>query len=180
MLSHSAICALVVLTLCGWQDVVRPRGGSSSSDEALPRVRTTNVRIRRALSEGERRSLTFHRLRQAVERSDLVLYIEPGDCTCQAARSCLSFVTSTGGVRYVRVWVSLRQIQLDLVEHIGHELRHAVEIASAPEVISDVTLRRLFEGRAHSSCRVPCGYETEDAQLAEAAVRAELHPRALR
>jgi hypothetical protein len=180
VLAHSGMAALVALTLCGWQDGLQPGGGSIRNDGTLPRVRTTNARIRQALSEGGRQSVTFWEMRNALEKSDLILYIEPGDCTCQGARSCLSFVTVTGGVRYVRAWVSLRQIQLELIEHIGHELRHAVEIADEPEVVSDSTLARFFERKAHPSCSVRCGYETEDAQLAQAAIRAELHAAVLR
>jgi hypothetical protein len=180
VIAHAGIAALIALTLCGWHADIRPGAGSASNESALPRVRTTNARIRRALSEGERQSLTFRRLRHALEQSDLILHIEAGDCQCQPARSCLSFVTLTGGARYVRIWVSLRQIQRELIEHIGHELRHAVEIAAAPEVVSDVTLKRFYERSAHSSCGVRCGYETEDAQRAQAAVRAELHAPILR
>jgi hypothetical protein len=180
VLAYSGIAALVALTLCAWQEDLRPGRGSNPYDRAVSRVRTTNARIRRALSEGERQSLTFQRLRLAVEQSDLILYIEPGDCTCEGVRSCLSFVAATGGARYVRVWVSLRQIQLELIEHIGHELRHAVEIADAPEVVSGAALARFLERRAHSSCSLRCGYETEDAQLTQAAIRGELHAAVLR
>jgi hypothetical protein len=117
-------------------------------------------------------------LADRLERSDIILLLEPGDCSCRGAKSCLSFVTRAGDVRYLAAAVSLRQIQAELIEHIGHELGHAVELANAPDVVSRSTLVSFYTRARRSGCERPCGFETRQALLIQQAVRRELNARA--
>lgn len=137
-------------------------------------IRTTNSRIRAAIAEGHARSMTFRNLVQDIEASNIIVYIDRGDCTCDRARACLGFVSSVAGVRYLRSYVSLRQIQRELIQQIAHELFHASEIAGAPEVTSRAEFAGFFEGLRVSGCREPKCYETRGALRSEALVRAEL------
>lgn len=169
------LLAALIAGLCTGGSVRAQVSQTGTADTRVPeRVRTTNSRIRRALREGQDKASTFRSLLQQLARSDVVLYIEPGECTCAAARSCVTFVTTAGSIRYLRVIVTLKQIQRELIAHMGHELRHAIEIAGAAGVVDNRSLRRLYEGRASQSCGRPCGFETEAAVRTQAFVRAEL------
>jgi hypothetical protein len=176
VLAHSAVATLVAITLCVSRQAAPPVGGDTphAAPVLAEHVRSTNARVRNALREGELKSATFRELLAHLQQSDVILHIEAGDCTCNRAKACLSFVAQAGPVRYIRATVSLRQIQKDVVEQIGHELRHAVELADAPEVIDPATLRQLYTRIGRSSCGSPCGYETREALRAQSAVRAEL------
>jgi hypothetical protein len=137
-------------------------------------VRSTNPRIRAAIAEGSSTSPTFRSLVERLQGSTVIIYIERGDCTCVRARSCLAFVASTGGVRYLRAHVSLFQGQRKLIEQIGHELHHAWEMAEAPEVTSGRAFERFFARLAGKGCPERRCYETPGALAVEAAVRREL------
>jgi hypothetical protein len=169
------LLAALIAGLCTGESVRPQMPLTGRAVSGVPeRVRTTNSRIRQALREGQDKASTFRSLLQQLERSDVVLYIEPGECTCATAHSCLTFVTTAGSIRYLRVIVTLKQIQRELIAHIGHELRHAIEIAGAAEVVDNRSLRRLYQERASQSCGRPCGFETEAAMRTQAAVRTEL------
>lgn len=141
---------------------------------AIDRVRTTNTRIHQALRQGLARSPTFRAMVEALQQSDVILHIDPGECSCGNTRSCVTFVAAPGQVRYLRATVSLRQIDHELIAHVGHELFHATEIAAAPQVVSRHTLRDFYQQRGRRTCGLPCGYETEAAVRVHDRLRVEL------
>ena len=74
--------------------------------------------------------------------------------------------------RYVRIQIALRGAPEDTIALLGHELRHALEVAEAPSVSDDEGLTRLYQrigvsGGAHQ-------FDTMAAQQAGRAVRKEL------
>ena len=135
--------AMLLMIIVLWAALdLQPQAGSH--------VRSTNSRIRAAIDEGYARSETFRSLVDRLEASDVILHIEPGACTCDRARACLGFVSSAGGVRYLRSHISLRQIQRELIQQIGHELFHAWEVrgrAGGDEPVAvRAVLRRVARG----------------------------------
>ena len=147
---------------------------ATEQGHAFPHVRSTNGRIRTALDEGYAKSRTFRGLVDSLERSDVILHIERGECACGRARACLTFLADAGGVRYLRSHVSLQQIQRHLIEQIAHELFHAGEILRARHVRSRRAFSDFFAQLRVSGCREPRCYETAGAEAAESAVRVEL------
>lgn len=104
----------------------------------------------------------------------MILHVERGDCSCRNARSCLVFLSDSGGVRYLRSLVSLQRNQHDLIQQIGHELFHASEIAASPEVRNRAAFAQFYEQLRAARCERYGCYETSGAEQAELAVRAEL------
>jgi hypothetical protein len=107
-------------------------------------IRTTDDRLRRLLDQGRRTSPTFRALVQRLLDSDVVVYL-----WCDATRERvtdgrLTLVSAAGGLRYVVV----RLVPLTSPERqiaiMAHELRHAVEIADAPDVVDDASLHRAY------------------------------------
>jgi hypothetical protein len=109
-----------------------------------PHIRTTVPDLRALMREGEQRSETFRSLVTRLEDSDVVVYVEYHQHSPADVRGFLTFISSAGGRRYLRVrieWLLAREHQLAI---LGHELQHAVEIAEAPDVIDEVSLLRFY------------------------------------
>ena len=115
----------------------------AEAHDEIPRIRTAHPIIAAALAEGEERSTTFARLTARVRRSDLIVHViaaeDPGPLDGQ-----LQFVAKAGNWRYVRIHVRVRPRSSALIALLAHELMHAVEIADAPEVQDNATLRALY------------------------------------
>lgn len=138
------------------------------------RLRSTSERLLEAIREGTRKSPTFRAVVEDIESRDVVVYLLPGNCTTATARSCMTFLTRAGGIRYVLVRMSMRQSQPDLIAHVAHELTHAFEVADAPHVVDERTFRTFYEQRNYATCGRACGYETETAVATQRAVRHQL------
>jgi hypothetical protein len=78
-----------------------------------------------------------------------------------------------GSVRYLRASVSLKQIDDELIEQMGHELQHALEVALEPKITSERSLGAFYASRAQSCGSARC-YETSAALSAEEAIRRDL------
>jgi hypothetical protein len=75
--------------------------------------------------------------------------------------------------RYLRVQVALAMNPDEMISIIAHELRHAIEIADAPDVRNETGLVKLYE-RIGRKSGLPHCYETQAAQDAARHVRREL------
>ncbi len=131
-------------------DVRRPLGA---------RVRGADEKARSLMQKGASRSATFRALLEALDRSDVVVYVQ----TVSLDRpSALLFVSATSHMRYLRILVrSSGRPDDELIAWLGHELRHAVEIAAAPDVRDDNGVLRLFR-RIGFTSRATC--ETNEAE----------------
>ncbi len=106
------------------------------------RLRPKDRKAAALLRAGDARSATFRRLLEALEGSDLVLYIETRRL---ALPGQTQLVCATPSARYVLVSVQVQGLDNDLVPWLAHELWHAVEIAGAPDVRDAASLRRFYE-----------------------------------
>ena len=127
-------------------------------------IRTTDRRLQRLLHEGVRGSETFRRLVDRIRRSDVIVYLECGGGT-RSADGRLTFISAAGGRRYVHIRVARLPAADVQIALIGHELRHAVEIADAPAVVDGETLAREYEriGFLNARQRVGASYDSDAA-----------------
>lgn len=138
-------------------------------------VRSSDTRVMSALAQGMRRSPTFASLVLALNRSDVIVYIQPAERLrpTMLGRMMLLTKAQTKSRRYVRIQV-LAQIPMDeLVSIIGHELQHAMEIADHPHVRDEATLASLYQ-RLGAGRSDALGFDTEAAQQAGTQIRKEL------
>lgn len=137
------------------------------------RVRTTDARIQSLLVQGARHSRTFASLIAALNRTDVIVYIEPVSNLPATLAGRLMLLPEAAGQRYLRIQVGSLASSRDLISTIGHELQHALEIAEARGVRDQRALVRLYEqiGRAGSAAH---SYDTAAAQRAGRRVRTEL------
>jgi hypothetical protein len=134
-------------------------------------VRSTDAVIRELITEATSLSRTFRRLIETIERTDGIVYVEPGRCG-HGVRACLAMsVTPASGYRILRILIDLRQKPWDLMASIGHELRHAIEVLESRAVV-DATGLFLFYAQGSRSDGQP--FETRAAIEAGFAVRNEI------
>lgn len=165
---------LSALTLCGF-------GGPGAPNRAhVPAKRTTHELLTAAdrhvrapsreaqdlVSRGTTRSATFASLMAALDRTDVIVYVEITDKLPQAVAGRLLFATaSLGGPRYLRVQIARGGPIAMQIAALGHELQHAMEVADAPDVRDEIGLARFYE-RIGTEGALPRSYDTVAAQLA--------------
>lgn len=144
---------------------------TAQTTSAFPRVRSESPRIIAAISRGSRNSTTFRRLVDAIDATDGLVYIDEGRCA-RGVRACLLLkVTVSGPNRLLRIVVNVAKAPgCELVEAIGHELQHAIEVLERVQIRTDVQVYNLFDlvGRTSQG-----RFETPAATRAGLAIGAE-------
>jgi hypothetical protein len=157
----AALSAIVVLTAAS---------ASSVSAATTARVRSSNTELQALLREGADRSATFSTLVDLVEHSNGIVYIEFGYCAFGHLNACvLPLIASPHGDRYLRVLVTPdknRRSHDQLLALIAHELRHALEVFDAPEVVDVETMNALYRRIGTPETGGSSGYETSAARAA--------------
>jgi hypothetical protein len=142
---------------------------------SIHHVRTTEPKIVSLVEAGMSRSATFQRLVDALDGSDVIVYVEPKQ-TRQALGGYLAHtIVSQGGYRHLHVAVDTRGSERRLVALLAHELQHALEVAQDPTARNAEDLDRLFSRLAIPfGCGGTTCAETQAAKDVEAAVSDEL------
>ena len=136
-------------------------------------VRTIDARVQRLLATGVKRSSTFAALVASLNTSDVIVYIEPTQTLPTTLAGRLLLMPLSGQQRYLRVQVAMTMNPDEMISVIAHELRHAIEVADAPDVRNETGLAKLYERIGRKSGAPHC-YETDAAQDAARHVRREL------
>jgi hypothetical protein len=111
----------------------------------IGRVRAESSEIAAVIQDAGTRSVIFRGLLAKVETTDGLVYVGIGKCG-HSVRACLSLsVKAAGPNRLLRIKVDSRQKDCELIEAVGHELRHAIEILSDPHVKDMHSAYSLFE-----------------------------------
>ncbi len=150
-------------------------GITAAQDEDLSRLRTLDHQLASLIRQGLHESPTFRRLVDAVQQSDLIVYVERHNRFRDGKSGSIQLVGTRGGQRYLRIALNSALNQRELIVLLAHELQHAGELASAPHVSDENGVRELY-------CSVgdarQFGYDTERARRVTNQVSAELaaHP----
>jgi hypothetical protein len=137
------------------------------------RVRAADARVQGYLAEGLQRSTTFARLLSELNASDVIVYIERVMTLPRETMGRLTMVPSPSRQRYLRIQIRSDLSVMEAIALIGHEMRHALEVASAPAVRDTDGMIKLYEKIGHSSGGEHV-YDTTAAQDAGRKVRREL------
>ena len=108
-------------------------------------VRTTHQRLSAAVDLGLRDSPTFRELVNRINVSDVVVYVTADAETLlpPGLDGRLTFLSATGGFRYVVVRVNTNLSAPRLVSLLGHELQHAREIADSDTIVDPLSMARV-------------------------------------
>jgi hypothetical protein len=126
-------------------------GASTPEDGAVYHIRTTDLRLRTLITDGVRGSPTFRALVDRLVASDVVVYLRSEEALPSRADGRLAFIAAAGGYRYVVVRLRPMRSRAHQIALLGHELRHAVEIADAPLVVDTASLAREYERIGYAS-----------------------------
>jgi len=141
----------------------QPRDGSH--------MRTNDSRMRAAIADGIAGSALFRDLVAQLDASDVIVYVE-NDCLMPpplAGR--LTFMSSAGGRRYVLVRIACTIEGRGQIAMLGHELRHAVEIADAESVVDEPSLAVAYRQIGFASNAMPTGAGFDSRAAIEAGRR---------
>jgi hypothetical protein len=152
-----------------------------SHDVSLPpwpfdsHVQSSEDRLVNALRKGIARSATFRDLIDALNRLDVIVYVESTGRMRTGFSAYLSHqIVTAGSHRYLRVFVSRELARDRLAGVIAHELQHAREVADAG-VRSSADMRALFKRLDSGGCvLIRSCTETTAAVRLEAQVLSEL------
>ncbi len=115
------------------------------------RVRAPDTRVQSLLAFGFHRSPTFASLLLALNKSDVIVYIESIMTLPKETMGRITIVPLGGKERYLRVQIRADLPRRDAIALIGHEMRHALEIAEVPDARDANGLIKLYERIGHSS-----------------------------
>src|SRR6188768_4164106 len=134
---------VVALTLCA---VTRVTAESLiDSPPKYCQVRTTDQRISAAVEIGLRESATFRELVNRINASDVVVYVTADSNELPPGLDGrLTFLSATGGFRYVVVRVNSRLPATRLIALLGHELQHAREIADTDGIVDPSSMAHAY------------------------------------
>jgi hypothetical protein len=147
--------------------------------QPLEHVRAASPSLRGLIDDGLARSGTLRALVDRLGASDVVVYISCGAIGSDTALGFggqLQFVSYAGGVRYAQAQLNCGLLRDRQIALLGHELRHAVEIAETPEIVDVASFGRYFasHGFEVSEDTRHRTYETDAAQLTQRFVRRDL------
>ncbi len=137
------------------------------------KVRALTDRVAAAIRDGARRSPTFAALLAMLDRADVIVHVELSHDLRPSTEGRTILASRDGTHRYVRVQVRAMLAPDELIAMIGHELQHALEIASTPWIRNQDDVRQFYE-RAGAGRSMPPGYETDAARTTGYRVRSEL------
>jgi hypothetical protein len=137
-------------------------------------VRATSPDVQQLLARGMRHSRTFADLMASLDISDVIVYVEINRKLPPAIAGRMLFATaSQDGPRYLRVQIDGNGSTDMQIAALGHELRHALEVAGAPEVRNEEGLARFYQ-RVGTRGPVSGSYDTAAAQTTGRRVLFEL------
>lgn len=143
---------MLILRLAAALIVLFSLTATSAAAETESRLRASHPRLAHLLAVGEQRSATFRELTGRLQESDVIVHFEiapPG----HPIDGGLQFVSATAVTRYLRVTLRTDMPADQLLALIGHELRHAVEVAESPDVRDEATFRDYYEQRGRPTQR---------------------------
>jgi hypothetical protein len=142
------------------------------------RLRPANAFLAGVIEEGVCRSQTLRSMVAALQASDVIVYVTMRPLSDRRVWGGLEFIGATATDRVLRVVLRLPLDRIARMAILGHELRHAIEVAGAREIRSQKALEDYY--RAHG---IPGAtewtYETDAAHRTELRVREEVTTRSV-
>ena len=169
-------CSLLV-GLFGGLDLsarpVDPTARPTGAHVPGPHVRGASPRMTYLLEQAIARSSTFAALVKAIDATDVIVHVEEVRTLSAGVDGRLLFVHAAGGVRYLRAQVLMGRSVVDTMSTVGHELQHALEVATNTHVRDQGSFAALYGLIGDHPIR-PDQYDTPAAREAGRRVRSEM------
>jgi hypothetical protein len=146
------------------------------AEAAGTRIRAGSPYLRLVIASGMEMSPTFREIVNQLEGSDLIVEVRCSRFKASTLVGRTALLSAQPAVRYVLVEVGCPVSSLPALCIIGHELRHALEIASARSVVDSESLALLYTqiGFPTQGKNSYVQFETADALEAGARIHHEL------
>jgi hypothetical protein len=107
-------------------------------------IRTLDAALTKTIREGVAHSQTFARIVNGLEQSNVVVYVGFNPQLQPSLGGRTTLLTSSGKWRYLRIAICTHLSEFQRIAMVAHELQHALEIGSRPEVRDLRSLRALY------------------------------------
>jgi hypothetical protein len=144
--------------------------------EKGPHIRILDHELKALFDQGLVQSPTLRALVAEIERAQVLVFAECNLRLPSGIAGRLNFVTSVNGVRYVRVAIDCTMAPRAQVSLLAHEIQHALEVATHPDVVDVDAMESLYEGIGFPTTRDGPArhFETAAAKAVQRAVNAEM------
>jgi hypothetical protein len=149
---------------------------SAYAQAPSPHIRPVTAEARELFDELLARSPTAQQLADRLEESDVIVYVRHRWFATDAINGHIGLASSDPHHRYLIIELACRRTRLQQLETLGHEMRHAVEIADAASVTNPASLSELYRRIGHyvSGTGGLEAFETNGAAETGRQVRSEL------
>jgi hypothetical protein len=137
---------------------------SDGANVSFTRVRAPETFMIELVREGYERSPAFRELVDTLQRSNVIVVVEPGLCAGGRIRSCVVAVAGSARDRQIRIKIDTHASHDRLIATIAHELQHAVEIAERTDVFDGAAALKLYRNIGLGRCRDGLSDECETAR----------------
>lgn len=145
-----------------------------------PRVRPGDNRSTAILLNGIRRSETFRTIVEALEQRDVIVYVQIQQALKGRLAGGLTWLSATKRFRYVRIGISPDLRGDAAIATLGHELKHALEVANEASIVDERSLSAHYKQVGISMRVHSIGWDTEAARQTGDDVRRDLASSGLR
>src|SRR5262245_61278887 len=108
-------------------------------------IRSLDASMAKTISDGVAGSPTLARIVDGLERSNVIVLIGFDAHLPPSVGGRTTFITSSGEWRFLRIVIRSRLSEFQRITMVAHELHHALEIGSSPEVENRRSLEDLYK-----------------------------------
>ena len=137
------------------------------------RIRGATPRMNNLIADGVQRSRTFAELVNELHATDIIVYIEASFGLPPDVSGRILLAGVAGQQRYLRIQIRATLQRDQLIATIGHELRHALEVAADRTVVDEKGFAALYR-RIGDGSHAGGGYDTLAARIAGRRIHNEL------
>jgi hypothetical protein len=141
-LTRSIVLATLILGTSNAAAQTEPQA-PATTPVRVPHVRPGDPLATTVLHDAAAASPTVAGLLAGLEQTDIIVTIVTGRLPEQV-NGYTRIVTAAGGARYLRIILKIPNVTERLIATLGHELRHAMEIAGMPDVRDEASLAAAY------------------------------------
>ena len=141
--------------------------------DSVDHLRPAGSFERRVIAEGLCGSATFRSLVDAIQRSDVIVYVSMRWLGDRRLHGRLDFLTATANARVLHAVFGFPLDRETRISVLGHELQHAVEVAGAPDIRTRGAFAAYYREHGRPG-KIDLGYDTDAARRVETQIRVDL------
>ena len=110
----------------------------------ITHVRPMSLELQSLVDEGVERSPALRALVAKLEASNVIVYVNFREFPEKIVEGRLVFIGTTAHLRYLQIFIESSLPHEKHLSLLGHEFRHALEIAAEPSVVDSLSMGRYY------------------------------------